>query len=172
LTLVSDLRYSSADGVFELRAAGIIVRRPTSNPADARVLMVTSTANDYAYSVGGAVEFGETLREAAAREIFEETGAPLPVGDLAAVEQLVFTEEGRVWHVVAYHYWVDVPDDFIPAEHFAEREGVSATLRWLSASDLHRMTFYPACYADALNACWDGVRYFVERNQHVTETAI
>jgi len=169
---VSDLRFSSADGVFELRAAGIIVRRPTPDPGDAQVLMVTSTANDYAYSVGGAVEFGETVREAAAREIFEETGTPLQVGDLAAVEQLVFTEEGRVWHVVAYHYWVDVPNDFVPTERFAEREGVSATLRWLSATDLQQMTFYPACYADALAARWDGVRYFIERDQRVTETGI
>jgi len=169
---MSDLRFSSSDGIFELRASGIIIRRPTSDPADAQVLMVTSSANNYAYSVGGAVSFGETIREAAAREVQEETGTALPIGDLAVVEQLVFTEEGRVWHVVAYHYWVDAPDDFTPAEHFAEREGVSATLQWFSAEDLKHITFYPACYADALVARWSGVRYFLEHNQQITEVAI
>ena len=48
---MSDLRFSSADSVFELRAAGIIIRRPIADPADAQVLMVTNFFNDYVYSV-------------------------------------------------------------------------------------------------------------------------
>lgn len=167
---MSDLRFTSTDGIFELRAAAIIVRRPTTDPADARLLMITNTQDSYAYSIGGAVMFGETLREAAAREILEETGAPLPVGDLAAVEQTMFTEEdGRPWHVITHHYWVDVPNDFVPAAHSVGFEEADETLHWLSADDLKHMAFYPACYADAMAAPWSGVRYFLERDRQVTE---
>jgi len=167
---MSDLRFPSTDGIFELRAAGIIVRRPTADPADSRLLMITNAQDAYAYSIGGAVMFGETMREAAAREVLEETGTPLPIGDLAAVEQTMFTDgDGRPWHVVTHHYWVDVPDDFVPAERSVGFEAAEETLHWLSAHDLEHMTFYPACYADATVARWSGVRYFMERGGQVTE---
>ena len=62
-----------------------------------------------------------------------------------------------------------MPNDFVPAEHFTEREGVSGTLRWLSGTDLKQMTFYPAFYAAALVARWTGVRYFAKRDQQASE---
>jgi len=155
--------------VFELRAAAIIVRRPTGDPADARLLMATNPTCDYAYSIGGAVEFGETTEEAIAREVCEETGTRLAIGPLAAIEQVMYTEGGRDWHGVAHHYWVDVPDDFKPTGTSTGWEGAVETVRWLSLADLDATTFYPACYRDALLGRWAGVRYFVERDGHVTE---
>ena len=50
---------------------------------------------------GGAMEVGETVREAAAREAFEETGLKVEVLELLGVyDRLLRDEDGRV----RYHY--------------------------------------------------------------------
>ncbi len=57
---------------FRLRAAAIIIR-------DDKILMTTnSNATNY-YTVGGGVQFAESLEEAVIRETAEETGAVLEV---------------------------------------------------------------------------------------------
>ncbi len=50
---------------------------------------------------GGLVEVGETLREAAKREVEEETGVAVEIGDLLdVIENIVCDESGRV----KFHY--------------------------------------------------------------------
>jgi len=155
-----------ADGVFALRVAAIIVRRPTSDPADSRLLVATNDTTDLLYSVGGAVAFGETVREALAREIREETGADLPIGQLAAVEQAFFRGHDRQnWHQVTFCYWVDVSADFEPVCGSTGRNGEPERLRWIGAADLtDDVGLFPALLRETLAGRWRGVRQYVERN--------
>jgi 8-oxo-dGTP diphosphatase len=46
---------------------------------------------------GGAVEFGETLAQALKREIFEEYGIQISVGDLLDVADHILRDEGQHW---------------------------------------------------------------------------
>jgi 8-oxo-dGTP diphosphatase len=46
---------------------------------------------------GGSVEFGETLRAALQREMAEEYGIEISIGDLLDVVDHILTEEGQHW---------------------------------------------------------------------------
>ncbi|MDR0783864.1 MAG: NUDIX domain-containing protein [Propionibacteriaceae bacterium] len=164
--MLGDLRFRSDDNFFELRAVGIIVHRPAVG--EPHVLMVTSSSFDYAYSVGGAVGFGETTREAAAREVEEETGHRLEIGALAAVEEALYNENGRESQIVGLYYWVEVDEMFTPSGESLGTDGEQETLRWFSLSDLDSISFYPSFYRDALLEHWPGIWHSVEQGGEVT----
>jgi len=85
---------------------------------------------------GGSIELGETLQEAAEREIFEETGIRIKA------HEPVFTFD----HVdrdangdVRYHYViVDLVADYIAGTPAAADDAVDA--RWVSADELKNLT--------------------------------
>jgi 8-oxo-dGTP diphosphatase len=76
---------------------------------DGRVLLVQRAHEPLAgqWSLpGGAVEVGETLREAVVREVREETGLDVDVGALVeVVDRVQHAEDGRVeYHFVVVDY--------------------------------------------------------------------
>lgn len=84
---------------------------------------------------GGAVELGETLRQAAAREALEETGLIVEPGDVVDVFDSIYRDpQGRC----QYHY---VLVDFFCRPVAGElRAGSDAgEVRWIRAEDLNTL---------------------------------
>lgn len=56
---------------------------------------------------GGRVEWGESLREACAREVREEAGIDVEIEGLAGIaERIIPDDEGDVrWHFVIHDFW-------------------------------------------------------------------
>jgi len=81
-----------------IAAAGVVVLR------DRKVLLVkrAKEPDGGRWTIpGGAVELGETVREAAAREVREECGIEVEVGPVVGVVDAIFSdEEGRI----RFHY--------------------------------------------------------------------
>ncbi len=69
--------------------------------------------------IGGKVHFGEDVRAAAQREIFEKVGLPVALPDLCGVANIVISKGGKVHSdVVAYVHTLeltDLPGDLPPA---------------------------------------------------------
>lgn len=54
---------------------------------------------------GGHVEPGETLAEAARREVLEETGLEVTVGDIAWVGESIGPGDPPAWHFAIVDFW-------------------------------------------------------------------
>jgi len=82
-------RFKSA----RIRVAGVFIR-------DGRILLIAHKKNGKVYWLlpGGGVNFGESLTEALARELKEELGLDVSVGDIALISDSIAPRQQR--HIV------------------------------------------------------------------------
>ncbi|MCX5848636.1 MAG: NUDIX hydrolase [Deltaproteobacteria bacterium] len=84
---------------------------------------------------GGTLKLGETLQECAAREILEETGITIKVGDCVYVFDFIERDDKRK---IKFHFViVDFSADYISGEPTGADDALEA--RWLSPSDLREL---------------------------------
>ena len=88
---------------------------------------------------GGSQELGETLFEAAQREVLEETGVTVaPRGILTAVDNIVRGPDGAV----QFHYTIiDVVADWVAGEPVASDDAMDA--RWAGSDEWDRLVEWP-----------------------------
>ncbi|WP_432986740.1 NUDIX hydrolase [Dactylosporangium sp. CA-233914] len=110
----------------------------------------------YWFTVGGGLEPGETLADAAVREVYEETGLRIAAGDLVGpvrTDQVQFPFDGR-WYSQEQAFFVVRTDAFTAdVTHFAGYEAATIDVtRWWSADELDATAerFYPADLASLL----------------------
>ncbi len=96
---------------------------------------------------GGGVEVGETLAEAAARELREETGLDVEVGRLVLVCEAI-EPDGR--HLLNMVFAATAA----PGEVQVGRDGVLDDVAWHDRDDLLRLELHPPIGQHVID-CWD-----------------
>jgi 8-oxo-dGTP pyrophosphatase MutT (NUDIX family) len=147
---------TEAAAEIDRRAARVLLLDPSGRVLLLRGCDPARPEHRYWFTVGGGLEPGESLAEAAVREIYEETGLRISREDLAGpvrTDQVQFPFDGR-WYSQQQSFFVVRADAFIAdLSHLDEYElsSVDAT-RWWSADELDATEerFYPADLADLL----------------------
>ncbi len=158
-------------GAFALRAGAVIARA-------GKVLLARNDSSPYGYTVGGAVELGETAEQALCREVREELGTDPVEPRLVAVQEnfwrvkeelLVEVARGALVHELVFFFQVDLSDDFeADPGHVDPDAGLDASpalrerFEWVPIERLPEMTVFPTFLADLVGADPDrGVRHIV-----------
>lgn len=138
-----------SESVVERRAARVLVV-----DAAGRVLMLrgcdpADPGRPYWFTVGGGLESGESVAEAAVRELFEETGLSMPVAAVGAPVWNDVTEfpfDGRRYRQEQSWFLVRAPSWTVDSSGFNEIERSTVTeVSWWSREDFvdSREPFYP-----------------------------
>lgn len=98
-----------------------------------KILMVFNRNGTWSLP-GGAVEAGETLQEATVREVKEETGYDITVGNIVALNE-AFIDKNHVYFIT-YHGQIAKRPEEIPQEKNILK------VEWLSLEDADRLMPY------------------------------
>ena len=153
----TDLTMPVEGGLVNLRVGAIIQK-------DGKLLMVGNDRNDYDYSVGGRIRFGETAEQAILREVEEETGFRLEIDRLGFVEENYFYgtspyKKERLVYEISFYYYMKMPEGFEPLSDRFEEEGTPEYLEWLSPET--EKTLYPTFFRTELAEPVPYVRHIV-----------
>ena len=158
-----DITLKCDDGFINIRVGAIILK-------DNRFLMTGNKREDYLYSVGGRIKFGETAKEAVIREVFEETGVKMEVDRLGFVHENCFTGDapsnmGKPVYEISFFFYMKVPDDFEPVSKSFTDDGCEEFLKWVSFDE--EMIIYPEFFRTELKHPQKTVKHMItdERDQ-------
>ena len=158
-----DMTVPCEDGMINLRVGAIILK-------DGQFLMVGNDREDYLYTVGGRIQFGETSEQAVIREVEEETGVHMDIDRLGFISEVYFfsdapSHRGKTIYEISLIYYMKVPEDFSPvSEDFLEGEA-KEHLRWVPVGDERRM--YPEFFKTELQNPSYTVKHFVRDDRAV-----
>lgn len=91
---------------------------------------------------GGGVKAGERIVDALKREVREEAGIEITVGELAHFEELFFYYDpsGRAYHGLHFYYLCHALSfDLLPDEQV--NDGAAEKPRWVDIKELHTQDF-------------------------------
>ena len=153
----SDMTVPCDNGFINIRVGAIIMK-------GGKILMVGNERNDYLYSVGGRVKFGETAEEAVVREVLEETGVRMEIDRLGFVHENYFvgdspTKLGKIIYEISFFFYMKVPDNFLPKNDSFTEDNNREYLKWISPDDEQRI--YPDFFKTALTNPINYVQHFV-----------
>lgn len=153
-----DCGFTKGDRWFRYRAAAVIVE-------DGCVLFAQNDRDDYLYSVGGAVEMGETAEDAVRREVYEETGVHYEVDRLVFIHENFFEGEGSVnalhCHEVAFYFLMKPRGKKELDSHSTTSDGTPERMVWIPIEELGNYRHFPDFIGEKLGNLLPGIEHIV-----------
>lgn len=156
-----DCTFVTEQGKFNYRVGVIIT--------DGRRILMARNPNEKRkcyYSVGGRVQFGESLCDAALREAKEETGVACELDRLVCVHENFFTNEAGIpYHEISCYFTVKPNKALlqIPDGHLTSRGPDGEYLKWIDP-DQYQGPIYPEFFRTVDFSKDKEIRHFITRD--------
>lgn len=134
-----DFRHERNQTVFSVRGSAVIIENN-------QLLTYYNEEKEAYYLPGGAIQVGESTKEAIQREVIEELGVACRVSNLLFVVENEFSLSDKEFHNIEFHYVVTLLDK-APSQVF---EGGHLPVKWLSLNDLVSYNLKPEFLKEAL----------------------
>lgn len=144
------VRSRDKDGNFHDVPVGDVVFRPSAYGiiiADGKILL-SKQWDGYDFP-GGGIEISETIHEALVREVWEETGMNVTVGDVVTCESVFFSfthqEVAPKFHAncVLMYFLCDVIGGTLSTDNFdADEKQYAGLAEWVPLADIRAIRFY------------------------------
>ncbi len=134
---------------FRLRAAAIIIE-------DNHILFATNDSENYYYSIGGAIEIGETAEQAVLREVYEETGIKYEIERLAFVQENFFKRndgmlKGLECHEITFYFLMKSRGTKTLNSHSKTANNtIDERMEWIPIDKLKNVIAYPEFFREKL----------------------
>ncbi len=154
---MSDLTVKVDDGLLNIRVGAIIMN-------GSKFLMCGNVNQDYLYSIGGRIKFGETAEQAIVREVYEETGVKMEVDRLGFVHENYFygdisSNMGKLIYEISLYFYMKVPDNFVPICNSYNSDKAKEKLVWVNNKS--KIKYYPEFFRTELTNPTTTVKHFV-----------
>ncbi|MBP7213481.1 MAG: NUDIX domain-containing protein [Anaerolineaceae bacterium] len=122
-----------------------------------KILLLRKADKDGSYTVlpGGGQNFNETLEQTLEREVMEEVGAEVEVGELLHIreyfsEKHQFAFKDRALHQIEFFFRAELKTEPDPSRA-SELDSNQKEVVWVILSELDAANFYPAAMHEALS---------------------
>ena len=130
--------FSNGEITFMYRVGGIAVH-------DGRLLVEHNVRHGFCFVPGGRVEYGENAVQALSRELDEEIGGNVQIGQLAIVADNLFELDAIRYQEVGMYFMMEFPQGhrILGREGKFEAEEPNLVYQWLPLDELEEAELYP-----------------------------
>lgn len=151
-----DFRTKIDNTSFGVRVSALLLK-------DNKIFLAKSPKGEY-YLISGAILVGESTEDAVRREVKEEIGIDIEVGELAFVVENQFTIEQTAYHQIEFHYVVTPLSE--PHSEM-EEGGQRRCCEWVPVDRIGEINLNPAFLKRELSI-WDGqIKHFINNDGKV-----
>lgn len=156
-----DCTFHTGQGNFNFRVGVIIAH-------DGKVLMARNPneKREFYYSVGGRVNFGESMEEAAVREVKEETGVDCEIDRMVGIHENFFTDDGGVpFHEISCFFAVKPNKELLSIKdgHRTDQGPDGEYLVWIDPDRCGDASIYPEFFKTVDFEKEKEIRHFITR---------
>lgn len=154
-----DIKIKTDEKVFNYCARAIIKQ-------DEKFLLICVNDAPYYHLPGGHVEIGENSKDAVLREIKEEVGIDVALGDLVLINEQFYDKQGVATHSMILYY-VAKPKAKIDTQNLVRMEKMGTKLiknelRWVTLDELKTIDLRPQLIKDLIvNNSLDTLRHII-----------
>lgn len=160
-----DIGFTKDGNWFRYRAGAIIVE-------EGCVLLARNQIDNYFYTIGGGVKFGEKAEDAVVREVYEETGIRYEIDYLAVIHENLFNDnsgtlKGLNCHEICLYYVMKSRGSRELNSNSYTCFGAKEEMHWIPVESLGEHRVFPVFLKEYLSLSHSGIEHIVTDDRKV-----